>query len=149
MRAEPILLGVLLAALAAPALADEVLLTARDLVREARAQITEVDAYQAYEMMGRALFIDLREDHEWAAGHIPDAVHYSRGLLEFRVGRELDDPDQLIVVYCAAGLRSALAAKTLEDMGFSNVVSLRGGVGAWRDADLPMTDGGHVMAPHH
>jgi sulfur-carrier protein adenylyltransferase/sulfurtransferase len=130
------------------ALADD-LVSARELIDSVRSEVTEIDAGEARDRMGEALFIDIREDHEWEAGHIPDAVHYSRGLLEFRVGSELDDPDQPIVIYCSAGMRSVLAAKRLQDMGFTNVVSLHGGLRAWRNADLPITENGDTMdSPH-
>lgn len=133
---------------AAPVLADG-LLEVDDLIDAARDEVTEISAEEAQARLGDALFIDIREDHEWAAGHIPGAVHYSRGLLEFRVGDELDDPDRPIVLYCSAGMRSVLAAKQLQDMGFTDVVSLRGGLRAWRRADLPLTEGGETMRPHH
>ena len=89
-------------------------------------------------------FVDVREDGEWAAGHIPGAVHARRGLLD-----SIADPthpqhnadisqDKTLVLYCAAGGRSTLAAKTLLDLGYSRVCSLTGGLTAWKQAGGPI-----------
>ena len=90
------------------------------------------------------IFVDVREDGEWAQGHIPGAVHAPRGHLEF-----LADPesprydaalvqDKMLLLYCASGGRTTLAAKTLHDMGFPRVCSLAGGIVAWKQADGPI-----------
>ena len=93
-------------------------------------------------------FVDVREQVEVAAGTIPGAVHAPRGFLEFIADPESPmhkpeiRPDRHLVVFCAAGGRSALAAKTLRDMGYANVSSLGGGLTAWKAAGGPVTSGG-------
>jgi rhodanese-related sulfurtransferase len=85
--------------------------------------------------------VDVREPGEWAQGHVPGAVHVPRGLLEFKADPTLEayrepalDPAKKLVVYCASGGRSALAAKTLRDMGYPDVANMVGGFTAWREA---------------
>ena len=78
--------------------------------------------------------IDVREKHEWEEGHIPGAVHVPRGYLELQIEGRVHDKDQPVLLYCAGGVRSVLAARTLHEMGYSNVQSLRGGFTAWKDA---------------
>lgn len=105
-------------------------------VADAKQRIREVSAedVQAMRERGEAVtLLDVREPAEWAAGHLPDATHIPRGLLEFDVEGRVPR-DAQVVVYCAAGGRSALAADTLQHMGYANVTSLRGGIQAWADA---------------
>jgi molybdopterin/thiamine biosynthesis adenylyltransferase/rhodanese-related sulfurtransferase len=108
--------------------------TYRDLLADAKAEIDEVDARQAREMIevGDPLIVDVREQDEWDEGHLPGAVHVPRGNLESRIEPLAPDRDRAILVYCAAGNRSAFAAKTLAELGYSDVVSLRGGFTDWK-----------------
>ena len=109
----------------------------RDLLQQVKAEIEEVDAPQARELEDSALFVDVREQDEWDEGHIPGAVHIPRGYLESRIENAAPDRSRQVVVYCAGGSRSAFAAKTLEELGYENVVSLSGGYTDWKRSGLP------------
>lgn len=117
--------------------------TFKELVATARARITEVTPEEAEQALGRALFIDVRESNEYELGAIAGAVHISRGVLESTVGSRVPDTTAEIILYCAVGERSALAAETLEGLGYTNVTSLAGGVERWkregRQWDTPLT----------
>jgi len=82
--------------------------------------------------------IDVREDREWDAGHLPAAVHIGRGVLERDIERQLPDPAAPIVLYCGGGYRSALAADMLQKMGYTNVLSMDGGFSGWKERGLPV-----------
>ncbi|WP_422366045.1 rhodanese-like domain-containing protein [Pelagibius sp.] len=118
----------------------------KSLLAEANAVIDAASVQDAQDMLGDAdvSFIDLREREELAQGTIPGAAHVPRGLLEFVADPESPmhnpafDPDRQLVVFCASGGRSALAAKTLKDMGFPRVVNLIGGFQAWAEAEAPV-----------
>ncbi len=108
--------------------------TAAEMVKAAKAQITEIDVAQAKSLGdGKTVFIDVREPPEWQDGTVPDALRIPRGVLEWRIEDEaaLKNKSVPIVVYCKSGGRSALAAKTLQDLGYANVKSLAGGYEAW------------------
>jgi sulfur-carrier protein adenylyltransferase/sulfurtransferase len=109
----------------------------RDLLQQVKSEIEEVDAPRAHELQGAALFVDVREQDEWDEGHIPAAVHIPRGYLESRIENVAPDRSAQVVVYCAGGSRSAFAAKTLEELGYDNVVSLAGGYTDWKRNGLP------------
>jgi molybdopterin/thiamine biosynthesis adenylyltransferase/rhodanese-related sulfurtransferase len=112
----------------------------RDLLQQVKSEIEEVDAAQARELVESAeppLLVDVREDDEWNEGHIPGAVHVPRGFLESRIEAAAPDRSQPVVVYCAGGSRSAFAAKTLEELGYENVVSLTGGYTDWKRNGFP------------
>ena len=106
--------------------------TYRELLSEVKAQIGEIDSPAARERLDDALFLDVREQDEWDEGHIPGALHVPRGNLESRIEGLVADRDQPIVVYCAGGSRSAFAAKSLAELGYSDVVSLVGGYTDWK-----------------
>jgi molybdopterin/thiamine biosynthesis adenylyltransferase/rhodanese-related sulfurtransferase len=112
----------------------------RELLQQTRAEITELDATRARELIdgGEQLVIDVREQDEWDEGHIPGAVHIPRGYLESRVERAAPDPSRPIVVYCSAGNRSAFAAKTLAELGYEDVVSVAGGFTDWKRNGFPV-----------
>ena len=82
--------------------------------------------------------IDVREDHEWSAGHIPGAVHLSRGIIERDIEEKFPDREAEILLYCGGGYRSALVADNLQKMGYRNVVSVDGGWRAWIGAGFPV-----------
>jgi len=114
--------------------------TYRDLLAQVKAEIDEIDAAGARELLDSGdapLFIDVREEDEWNEGQIPGAVHIPRGFLESRVEASAPDRAQQIVVYCAGGSRSAFAAKSLGDLGYENVVSLSGGYTDWKRNGFP------------
>ena len=114
-----------------------------DFAAEARAHVEEVSTAQTAEMMttsGDILVLDVREPGEVAEGHIPTALNVPRGLLEAKADlayphreAKLADRHQPVVVYCASGVRSLLAASTLQQMGFTSVKSMAGGFMAWKE----------------
>ncbi len=122
------------------------LVTPSEVVAKAKATIKECSVRDARNCLNAGvLLIDIREAAEFARGHIPGAVHISRGLLEFEIlpaiqkrGLVTDPADCDIVLYCGTGGRSTLAARDLDDMGFRNVRSLDGGIVAWAEARLPI-----------
>jgi len=122
-----------------------------DYIRQIKEQISEVDPSEVHDLLrapaassngasnghaggskGVAL-LDVRETEEWDAGHLPGATHVPRGYLESRIDGAIPDRDQRVVIYCASGTRSALAAKTLADLGYRNVESMTGGITLWKD----------------
>jgi sulfur-carrier protein adenylyltransferase/sulfurtransferase len=114
--------------------------TYRELLQQVRAEISEIDAARARELVdrGETLVVDVREQDEWDEGHIPGAVHIPRGNLESRIERAAPDTAQPIVLYCSVGNRSAFAAKTLEEMGYEDVVSLAAGFTDWKRNGYPV-----------
>src|ERR1700704_6361717 len=109
----------------------------RDMLKAVKSRIREVDVRQldaSRNGSGKPVVIDVREQDEVEQGIIPGAIHIPRGYLESRVEQYVPDYNTPIVAYCASGNRSAFAAETLQQMGFANVTSLKGGFGAWKDA---------------
>ncbi len=113
--------------------------TPRELLNDAKAQIREVEPAHVLDQVGSSIFLDVREPDEYEQGAIPGAVHIPRGHLEFQVEGRLLNKDEPVVVYCAGGTRSAFAAKTLQEIGFTNVVSVIGGFNRWKDEGLTWT----------
>ncbi len=108
--------------------------TFRDLLSAAKAEITEVGTADAAERIAAgAVALDVREPDEYDQGALPGAVHIPRGHLEAQVEGRLVDKGAPVVVYCAAGVRSAFAARTLQELGYADVVSMAGGFGRWKD----------------
>ncbi|MEO6778326.1 MAG: rhodanese-like domain-containing protein [Gemmatimonadaceae bacterium] len=105
-----------------------------DLVAEAKARVKEINAANAIvqHAKGGTVFLDVREPNEWNLGHVPNAVHVPRGQLEGKI-EALVPRDAKVIVYCARGSRSALAADTLQQMGYDQVESLEGGFGGWSE----------------
>src|SRR5918999_3385207 len=107
-----------------------------EIIRQIKSQIDEVDPSEVRPHLGNGLvLVDVRESTEWDAGHIPGAKHVPRGYLESRVeGVVGSDRSQRVVIYCASGQRSALAANTLSQLlGYENVASMNGGITLWKD----------------
>jgi sulfur-carrier protein adenylyltransferase/sulfurtransferase len=115
--------------------------TYSDLLQETRASIKQVSLE---ELKGRLekrdpiTLVDVREKDEWRQGFIPGAVHVARGFLEMQAGSRLPDKKANIVVYCAGGIRSAFAAKALQELGYENVESANPGYGDWKDKGFPI-----------
>ena len=109
--------------------------TGAEVIRKIRSQVEEVDPAEVREHLGNGVvLVDVRESEEWDAGHIPGAKHVPRGYLESRIEGAVPDRDQRVVLYCASGQRSALAANTLrEQLGYENVASMNGGITLWKD----------------
>jgi len=112
----------------------------RELLRHVKAEIDEVDAQAARELLESAeppFLVDVRRRDEWDEGHIPGATHIPRGSLESRIEKAAPDRDRPILVYCSAGERSAFAARTLGEMGYEDVTSLAGGFTDWKRNGFP------------
>src|SRR5687768_11141242 len=109
--------------------------TYRELLAQVRSEIDEISTIEAQERLESSdgtLFVDVREPDEWDEGHIPGAVYTGRGRLESRIEGLVPDKSHPLVVYCSAGSRSAFATKTLEELGYLNVVNLAGGFADWK-----------------
>jgi molybdopterin/thiamine biosynthesis adenylyltransferase/rhodanese-related sulfurtransferase len=115
----------------------------RELLARTKANITEIDPEAAEARLGDAVFLDVREQDEYDAGTLPGSIHIPRGFLESQIESRVPDRDAPIVVYCAGGTRSAFGAETLQQLGYSDVVSMAGGFGRWknegRDWQTPQT----------
>ena len=114
------------------------------LVQEAKKHIREttVDEIKARLDRGeRFHLIDVREESEYARDHLPGAVHLGKGILERDVEGRIPDTGAEIVLYCGGGFRSALAADNLRKMGYTNVLSMDGGIRGWREKGYPLTSG--------
>ena len=112
----------------------------RQLLRRARKEVIEwtiSDLKHRLDAGERVPLVDVREKIEWNDGHLPGAVHVPRGFLELQIEEAVPDKEQPILLYCAAGVRSALAAETLKQMGYAQPISLAGGYNAWQQAGLP------------
>ena len=111
--------------------------TGQDLIDEAKQQIEEVTPEQVREMQARneaVVYLDVREPNEWNLGRLPGAIHLPRGNLETKV-EGIVDRNQKVVIYCARGNRSALAAVTMKQMGYENVASMARGFQGWAEID--------------
>jgi molybdopterin/thiamine biosynthesis adenylyltransferase/rhodanese-related sulfurtransferase len=110
--------------------------TYRELLQQVKGEIDEVDSTQALDSLRDSergcVIVDVREREEWDEGHLPGAVHVPRGHLESRIESAAPDKSRPVLVYCASGNRSAFAAKTLEELGYDQVVSLAGGFTDWK-----------------
>src|SRR5688500_898254 len=107
------------------------------LANDAKSRVTETnitEVKQRLERGERFNLIDVREDHEWAEGHLPSAMHLSRGIIERDIEKKFPDAGTELVLYCGGGFRSALVADNLQKMGYTNVKSMDGGFGGWKDA---------------
>ena len=116
------------------------LATFDELFLDAKRRVDEVGvpaAAQIVDKHGDTRLIDVREKNEWDEGHIPGATHVPRGYLELRIEDAVPDKSTPIMLYCAGGVRSVLAARTLQEMGYPDVQSLTGGFTAWKDAGQP------------
>ena len=113
------------------------------LVAEAKKNITEISptGAAAKRKSGEGVIVDVREKDEWDEEHIPDALHLSRGTIELDIEDKISDPNVVIICHCGGGGRSALAAESLQKMGYKNVRSMAGGFKAWKQAGLPTAKG--------
>jgi rhodanese-related sulfurtransferase len=110
------------------------------LVKDAKNRIKEINVDQLKTLQSsgeKYTLIDVREDSEWTAGHAVGAMHIGKGVIERDIESKIPQKDSRLVLYCGGGSRSALAADALMKMGYSNVVSLAGGIGAYKSAGLP------------
>src|SRR6266513_3620835 len=112
----------------------------KELLSQTKNQIKEVSVHEVKDKLNPDngfTLLDVREGDEWEQGHLNKAIFLPRGFLEVKADKMLTDREQPIVIYCAGGTRSAFAAKTLQDLGYSDVVSMAGGFGRWKSEDRP------------
>jgi rhodanese-related sulfurtransferase len=110
------------------------------LVQDARKRVTETnvpDVKRRIDAGEKLLLVDVREDNEWTKGHVPNAIHLGRGIIERDIEQRIPDTGAKLVLYCGGGFRSALVAENLQKMGYTNVESMDGGWKGWLDAGLP------------
>jgi rhodanese-related sulfurtransferase len=110
------------------------------LVEEAKTRVRELTVAQTLKAVngGSARLIDVREDSEWAAGHAKGADHLGKGIIERDIETLVPDKDAELILYCGGGYRAALAADSLQKMGYTNVASMAGGWRAWLEANGPV-----------
>src|SRR3954469_13349291 len=112
--------------------------TKSELLKDARARVPEVQPLELSRQSPKPVILDVREKQETDGGILPGAKHVPRGFLELRIEEAVPDRSSDVVLYCAGGTRSLLAARTLKDMGYTRVRSLAGGFSGWKDAGLPL-----------
>src|SRR5439155_13700547 len=110
-----------------------------NIVNDAKSRIKECTIADVKEKLDRGEkfhLVDVREESEWAAGHLPEAQHLGKGIIERDIEEKIPDHDAQIILYCGGGFRSALAADNLQKMGYSAVSSMDGGFRGWKGAGL-------------
>jgi rhodanese-related sulfurtransferase len=115
-----------------------------EIVNEAKRRVRETTVDEIKSRLDRGdkfLLVDVREESEWQNDHLPGAIHMSKGVIERDVEKKVPDLNAEMVLYCGGGFRSALAADNLQKMGYTNVISMDGGVRGWREKGYPMTKG--------
>jgi rhodanese-related sulfurtransferase len=111
-----------------------------ELVNDAKQRVRECTVHDVKKRMDgndTLVLVDVREESEFAAGHIPGAIHLSKGVIERDIETKFPDPKQEILLYCGGGFRSALTADNLQRMGYGNVVSVDGGWRSWTESGYP------------
>jgi rhodanese-related sulfurtransferase len=110
------------------------------LVQDAKQRVKETnvpDVKRRIDAGEKMILVDVREDNEWAKGHLPGAVHMGKGVIERDIEQRVPDTATKLVLYCGGGFRSALVADNLQKMGYTNVESMDGGWRGWTEAGLP------------
>lgn len=115
-------------------------MTTQEMLTDVRKHIEQISVAEAKAELdsGKAIFLDVREPDEWEKGHIPNAKHLPRGLLEFKVAKVVPDKSARVVTYCKTGGRSSFATDTLERLGYTDIASMEGGWKAWVKAGYPV-----------
>ena len=114
------------------------------IVNDAKTRVQETDVKTVRARLDRGerfYLVDVREDHEWLKGRLPGAVHVGKGVIERDIETRIPDSAAEIVLYCGGGYRSALAADSLQRMGYKNVVSMDGGYRGWLESGFPVETG--------
>jgi rhodanese-related sulfurtransferase len=114
------------------------------LVQDAKSRVKETnfaDVKRRMDAGEKFILVDVREDNEWAQGHLPGAVHLGKGIIERDIEQQVPDTGAKLILYCGGGFRSALAGDNLQKMGYTNVESMDGGWKGWLSAGLPTTKG--------
>src|SRR5277367_4557768 len=112
------------------------------IVNDARSRVKEATVDDVKAMLDRGeqvLLVDVREESEFAKDHLPSAVHLGKGVIERDIEQRVPDTNARLVLYCGGGYRSALAADNLQKMGYTNVISMDGGIRDWRAKQYPLT----------
>lgn len=112
------------------------------IVEDAKRRVREVTIDDVKKQLDRGdkfILVDVREESEYAADHLPGAIHLGKGVIERDIEDRVPDHNAALVLYCGGGFRSALAADNLQKMGYKNVLSMDGGVRGWREKSYPMT----------
>ncbi|MBZ5527373.1 MAG: sulfurtransferase [Acidobacteriia bacterium] len=110
------------------------------LVNEAKSRVKETNVAEVKRRLDageKLVLVDVREESEWARGHLPGAVYMGRGVIERDIEQKIPDTAAKLVLYCGGGFRSVLVAENLQKMGYRNVESMDGGWKGWVDAGLP------------
>ncbi|HLW80485.1 MAG TPA: rhodanese-like domain-containing protein [Candidatus Acidoferrales bacterium] len=110
------------------------------IVNESKARVKEADFRDIKKRLDageKMILVDTREDNEWERGHLPNAIHLSKGIIERDIESAIPDKNAPLVLYCGGGFRSALAADNLQKMGYKNVISMDGGWRGWTEAGFP------------
>jgi rhodanese-related sulfurtransferase len=111
-------------------------------VNDARSRVKEATVEDVKAMLDRSeklLLVDVREESEFAKDHLPGAIHLGKGVIERDIEQRVPDTSAKLVLYCGGGFRSALAADNLQKMGYTNVISMDGGIRVWREKQYPLT----------
>lgn len=111
------------------------------IVQDAKTRIVETNVEEVKQRMDRGekfILVDVREDHEWAKGRVPGAMHLGKGIIERDIENKITDTSSEVILYCGGGYRSALAADNLQKMGYNKVKSMDGGFSGWKDAGHPV-----------
>jgi rhodanese-related sulfurtransferase len=114
------------------------------IVDDAKRRIRETNVDEVkkrMEKIDKFLLIDVREESEYAKDHLPGAIHLGKGIIERDIEQQVPNLDAEMVLYCGGGFRSALAADNLQKMGYTNVISMDGGIRDWREKGYPLTKG--------
>jgi len=114
------------------------------IVDDARTRVRETNVEEVKKKIDTSekfLLVDVREESEYAKDHLPGAVHLGKGIIERDIEAQVPDLNAEIVLYCGGGFRSALAADNLQKMGYTNVISMDGGIRDWREKAYPLTKG--------
>jgi len=114
------------------------------LVNDAKKKVKETnvaDVQRRADAGEQFVLVDVREDNEWANGHIPGAIHLGKGIIERDIEQVVPETSATLILYCGGGFRSALVADNLQKMGYSNVESMDGGWRGWTSAGLPIAKG--------
>jgi len=114
------------------------------IVAETRIRVRETNVDQVKARLDRGdkfLLVDVREESEFAKDHLPGAIHLGKGIIERDIEVRVPDLNTEMVLYCGGGFRSALAADNLQKMGYTNVISMDGGIREWREKGYPLTTG--------
>ncbi len=112
------------------------------LVQDAKTRIRETNVHEVKKRLDaseKMILVDVREESEWARGHLPGAIHLGKGIIERDIEQRVPDRSAPLVLYCGGGFRSALAADNLQKMGYTKVLSMDGGWRGWTEAGFPIT----------